>query len=296
MPRVLIALLLLLSVSSSGWAMYSPTLGRFINRDPGPDGNSGVELERTRLNGTPGLVGNLIVREPIAGAGYQDGMSLYGAYFVPNQDDWSGTKKDGPERYFGLGVSGYGNFFFHLPWRNEDSGAWAAIDKGIQNGDLEDGDKIGHMIWARSRAKDAIEEWMKDDKSQGGCECKNIMIVAVSLGSTSAVSISEWFESKYGFKPRLFVMIEGVNHWTGPYSRMGNAEIKKNYYVGKKHWPSGMSLPGAENVDLQNEADYLNQLEIKNNSKWKEHIAAEWAGSDRAVVDIHAAKNPHCGH
>ncbi len=231
------------------------------------------------------VLGRFVSRDPQE---YIDGNNLYCGYFVPNGMDPTGT-----EEYMGIGVSGYGNKFFNK-WKNEDSGAWDAI----RQGNLEKKLNIGHMIWNRSKAESAIEDWMKDDKSQkGGCKCKSIMLVAVSLGSTNAVSIASWFESKYKFKPRLFVMIEGVNHWTGPYSRMGTAEIENNYYVSGKHWPSGMSLPGATNVDLTGDPNYQSQIAGSTDS-WKEHIGAEWAGSDHAVQDINNARRVGgaCGH
>jgi hypothetical protein len=163
--------------------------------------------------------------------------------------------------------------------------------------DLEGGDNIGHLIWARIGAEHDIKNWMKDDKTQkGGCSCKSIMIVCVSWGATNAVSISEWFQGKYGFKPRFFVMIEGVSRWGGPYSRNGTAEISNNYYVGVPHWPHGMAVPGANNFDMQNDPIYTGRYELKGNSSWKIHIAGEWAGSTHAITDIHSSKNPGCGH
>jgi hypothetical protein len=78
---------LVLVTAPSAQAMYSSTLGCFINRDPG------VGLDN---NGRPTVTlqtsGRSIQRDikPYAGRGYQNGMSLYRGSFVPNKLDPSG--------------------------------------------------------------------------------------------------------------------------------------------------------------------------------------------------------------
>lgn len=96
MARNLITLafvaLLWLVATPSAHAMYSPTLGCFINRDPGV----GLDKDgRPRINGPAAMAlrtGRIVQRVastpwggagPYAGMGYHDGMSLYRAYFVP---------------------------------------------------------------------------------------------------------------------------------------------------------------------------------------------------------------------
>jgi hypothetical protein len=79
--------LLWIAAAPSAHAMYSSTLGCFINRDPG------VGLDS---NGRPTVTlqtsGRSIQRDikPYAGRGYQNGMSLYRGYFVPQGLDPSG--------------------------------------------------------------------------------------------------------------------------------------------------------------------------------------------------------------
>jgi hypothetical protein len=190
------------------------------------------------------------------------------------------------ERCWGIGVSGYGHYFRHWPWSDEPSGAWAAITAGIAHGDLEGGCLIGHGAWARRPARTAIRRWMADDRSMGGSAVKNIMLVCVSWGAGNAVSLSAWFSQAYGFKPRLFVMIEGVARWGWPYPLAGTAATVRNYYIGAPHWPRGMAVPQADNVDLDRPAP------LRTGSSWQRHIAGEWAGSACAIEDIHRAGQP----
>ncbi len=192
-------------------------------------------------------------------------------------------------RCWGIGVSGYGNYFRHWPWCDEPSGAWAAIAAGLEHGDLEGACLIGHGAWVRRRARQAIRRWMADDRSQGGSADKSIMVVGVSWGAASAVSLSAWFARAYGVTPRLFVMIEGVTRWGRPYARAGTAEIVRNYHLGRPHWPRGAAVPQADNVDL------AHLVPPRTGAPWQQHVAAEWAGSACAVADIHRARWPHDG-
>lgn len=78
-------------------AMYSPTLGAFINRDPGLEPGKDGKL-------APAVVyqqGRMMIREtgqlaprPYGARGYHDGMSLYRAYFIPDHLDPSGLQTE----------------------------------------------------------------------------------------------------------------------------------------------------------------------------------------------------------
>jgi hypothetical protein len=90
MSRMLATVAFIALAAPNLHAMYSPELGCFINRDPGPEqGGQGAQAPVAER-------GTVIQRDPpgqhspYAGQGYQDGMSLYGAYFVPNRLDPSG--------------------------------------------------------------------------------------------------------------------------------------------------------------------------------------------------------------
>ena len=96
----LIALFWIIAAPSAH-AMYSSTLGCFINRDPGVEiGQDG----KPRINQQASMVtrsGRVLQRVastpwngdgPYAGMGYHDGMGLYRAYFVPNGMDPFGLK------------------------------------------------------------------------------------------------------------------------------------------------------------------------------------------------------------
>jgi len=91
---VFVALLWLVAAPTAH-AMYSPTLGSFINRDPGPNPISGAELGETppprgyHPVAGPVSQGHFAFR-PYGGRGYQDGMHLYSSYFIPNSLDPSG--------------------------------------------------------------------------------------------------------------------------------------------------------------------------------------------------------------
>lgn len=88
--------LLSLGAAPTAHAMYSPTLGCFINRDPGMNPLPGADVGRMPEPGMVRLLpmGNVAPR-PYAGRGYHDGMNLYSSYFVPNGVDptglWWGT-------------------------------------------------------------------------------------------------------------------------------------------------------------------------------------------------------------
>jgi len=71
--------------------MYSPTLGRFINQDPGltplPGGGM-VAVTPGTIH--PGQMQGYLIQRPYAGRGYHDGMNLYAGHFIPNKLDPSG--------------------------------------------------------------------------------------------------------------------------------------------------------------------------------------------------------------
>lgn len=97
MRHLLAVCVLLLGLTAQASAIYSPSLGRFVNRDPG------VELSErgyVKINGIPGA--HRVTRhhadpygllpEVYAGHGYQDGLNLYRGYFVPNHTDPTGLE------------------------------------------------------------------------------------------------------------------------------------------------------------------------------------------------------------
>lgn len=90
-----IVALLWLVAAPTAHAMYSPTLGRFINRDPGLEptpGSSDVLPQRYRPEVVHPLAIGHIAPRPYGGRGYHDGMNLYSSYFVPNGLDPTGTE------------------------------------------------------------------------------------------------------------------------------------------------------------------------------------------------------------
>ena len=261
--------------------MYSPILGRFVSRDPSRSDATSESDSIANSGGKTLTVAN----------GYKDGLSMYQAYFVPNDLDWNGEGKNGPERYLALGASGFGFSFGIL--RNDPSGAWqAVIEADAKSVQIEAHYLMGHMVWARPAAESAIQDWMKDDKSQGGCECKSIMLVGNSWGALNSTVIAQWFQATYGFKARIHIIIEGVSRNTRPYNHIGPAEIMKNYYSSESHWPRGAPIDGAQNIDISGDPGYKQQRAWGNGA----HIAAEWAGKDLAVADLIGSVNPQCGH
>jgi RHS repeat-associated protein len=86
--------------------MYSPTLGRFVSRDPqsqyvysGPFISDLLTRSKPAIRCEVSLVGRKKVRmcvsipaSPTSMDGYRDGMSLYSGYFVPNRLDPSGME------------------------------------------------------------------------------------------------------------------------------------------------------------------------------------------------------------
>jgi RHS repeat-associated protein len=264
--------------------MYHPTLGRWIGRDPftAKQWNDPIAItdERLRLRETFDQSDTSQAIAPMALDGYPNGFSLYSSYFVPNSTDPSGL-----EKYLAIGVTG----IFGAP-----SGAWDAVDKADnRSAEIEDHFHENHPIRARGAAQAAVENWMRDDKTQQGCECKSIMIVAVSWGATNSVALAEWFKAQYEFPARIHVMIEGVSRFGRPYDRIGPAEITNNYWTSESHWPRGAPIPGSIGHDLIHDAEYM-RLKMVN----RPHIAAEWAGSTHAVADLLGAvrPEPECGH
>lgn len=100
--RTFIALLCL-GAAPTAHAMYSPTLGCFINRDPGVEPLSGskpnpVLPHSYRPNIARSFSVGHIAPRPYGGRGYHDGMNLYSSYFVPNGLDPSGLGDVIPEK------------------------------------------------------------------------------------------------------------------------------------------------------------------------------------------------------
>ena len=60
----------------------------------------------------------------------------------------------------------------------------------------------------------------------------------------------------------------------------------RNYYLGSPHWPRGVAMAQADNVDLEDLAT------LALGSPWHHHVAGEWAGSACAIEDIQAAGHP----
>jgi RHS repeat-associated protein len=247
--------------------MYSPMNGRFASRDPAARNEAGL---------------------PTAGDGYQDGYSLYRAYFVPNATDPTGLGVNGPERYMVVGVSGYSG---------EPSGAWSvARDLKAKKIGFDESLEMGHMFWAPDANYGKIRNWMKDDKSQGGCECKSIMIISISWGARNATYVAEWFERTYGFKAAAQGIVEGVapipffGGGGGAWNRIGPAKVMVNYYVGTQHWPTGAAISGAVNHDMSGEV-------TPGRTGMDLHIEGEWIGARHVQNDfIQARLLTSCGH
>lgn len=94
LPAAIALVVMSILIAPAAHAMWSPALGRFINRDPGltpmPDGGHVAVMPGTMHAAK--LAGQLAAR-PYAERGYHDGMNLYVGYFVPNDLDPSGLTK-----------------------------------------------------------------------------------------------------------------------------------------------------------------------------------------------------------
>lgn len=84
--------------------MYSPTMGRFISRDPWMQ--FPIEANNRIVRGEWSHQLYTIRFRPIPGDGYKDGLNLYGAYYIPNMVDPSGMNQCWGQS---VGIDGAGN-------------------------------------------------------------------------------------------------------------------------------------------------------------------------------------------
>jgi len=245
--------------------------------------------------------------------------------FVP--DSGHGDAKDcvtyevKEERRLAIGVSGFGG---------TPSGAWEYVSEAVASGGATADGSIfgagvfglgplprvdrerqsGHMIWARRATRRAIQEWMKDDYTQGGTENRNIISIGVSWGAKNSTAYVEFFREEYCKHPRAHTIIEGVDGpIPNPYPRIGPAVNKLNYYSAELHFPRGTSIPNAnleEAFDLTLTTDAAGNITnvqavpptpsyyLKNRYRkigaywfeidydWNVHIVTEWVGARRS--------------
>lgn len=172
-----------------------------------------------------------------------------------------------PEKFMVVAYSGFGAFEFS----DNKSAAWDVAEVSLNGsggatylnqwyssfggpfGKVPGVEKIikpGHLIFHRIAARNAVREWMKEDITQGGKECRNVFITSISWGATNATDTAQWFEETYDFMPRMQVMVEGVHRFGGPYGDIGPAFVCKNYYASEPHWPRGQALGKAENFSF----------------------------------------------
>jgi hypothetical protein len=195
------------------------------------------------------------------------------------------TFSDDKTQYLYMGYAGMNVYGTQV------SGPWESVDELFNRYDsIGAVYKAGHMIWARSNAKAAVMEWMSEDKTRGGRFCRNIIIHAHSWGSLNSTVMARWFESEYGIKARLHMIIEGVSRNSRPYNHIGPAIESINIYSKDKHWPRGANIA---------EADQNFPIEIGSTAIFGNHIGAEWVGKtmvERKIEEILNKKNNECDH
>jgi hypothetical protein len=173
----------------------------------------------------------------------------------------------------------------------QPSGPWESIDDLFNKYDaIGAAYKSGHMMWARPNAKAAVIKWMSEDKTRGGRFCRNIILHANSWGALNSTVLARWFESEYGIKARLHMIIEGVSRNSRPYNHIGPATESINIYSKDKHWPRGAAIAEAD----QNIAIKIGSTAILGN-----HINAEWIGKrmvEKKIGEMLKSKNTNCDH
>jgi hypothetical protein len=145
--------------------------------------------------------------------------------------------------------------------------------------ELEKDPRVGHVLRLRRNRKDkkeareVISRWMEHDVSKGGPMARNVVIVGSSWGSAPAAALARWFEKKFGFKPRLNVMVEAANIVGLPYGKIGPADETKSYHIEGRHWPTGgFNKNAGTNVSLGD----------------TDHDSGLFLGAQAAVEDIKA--------
>lgn len=146
----------------------------------------------------------------------------------------------------------------------------------LEDDEVVEIEKSGHLLIFRSRVERKVASFMT--KFPDG----ELIIIANSWGGGNADHLSRWYVNSYNKLCRIVVLIEAVSRFGFPLRSSAMAEVKKNYYIQKRHWPCGIRMDAFENIPLDDDARYL---EFKGEGKLA-HVAAEWAALPWVLEDV----------